>query len=100
MTREEREGVINFFKEVVKRECSNCAYYVNGANDEACDGCFTDGHEHPNFKPKAQPCDAPKEKIGHWEVMSSEIFKCSECKQFSDKVTDFCPNCGIRMVSK
>lgn len=43
--------------DAVSRECNNCAYYVNGANDEACDGCFADEYEHPNFKPKAQHCD-------------------------------------------
>ena len=36
------------------RECNNCAYYVNGANDEACDGCFEDVYKHPNFKPKTE----------------------------------------------
>ena len=41
-----------------------------------------------------------QQKIGHWDIMSSEICKCSECKQFSDKVTNFCPNCGVRMVIK
>ena len=38
----------------VSRDCDKCAYYVDGANDEACDGCFADEYEHPNFKPKAQ----------------------------------------------
>lgn len=38
-----------------------------------------------------------KEKTGHWIIMSSEICKCSECKQFSDKVTRYCPNCGAKM---
>lgn len=38
-----------------------------------------------------------EEKTGKWDVMSGEIFKCSECKQFSDKITDFCPNCGAKM---
>ena len=41
-------------EDIVSRECNNCAYYDNGANDEACDGCFADEYEHPNFKPKAQ----------------------------------------------
>ena len=44
-------------EDLVSRECNNCAYYVNGANDEACDGCFADEYEHPNFKPKAQHCE-------------------------------------------
>lgn len=43
--------------DAVSRDCNNCAYYVDGANDEACDGCFADEYEHPNFKPKAQYCD-------------------------------------------
>lgn len=38
--------------DVVSRECNNCAYYVNGANAVACDGCFTYKNEYPNFKPK------------------------------------------------
>nr|MCR5475491.1 hypothetical protein [Lachnospiraceae bacterium] len=40
--------------DVISRDCDKCAYYVDGANDEACDGCFADEYEHPNFKPKAQ----------------------------------------------
>ena len=44
-------------EDAVSRGCNNCAYYVNGANDEACDECFADEYEHPNFKPKAQHCE-------------------------------------------
>lgn len=44
-------------EDAVSRDCDKCAYYVDGANDEACDGCFADEYEHPNFKPKAQHCD-------------------------------------------
>ena len=32
------------------RDCDKCAYYCGGANDEACDGCFAEEYEHPNFK--------------------------------------------------
>ncbi len=41
-------------EDVISRDCDKCAYYVDGANDEACDGCFADEYDHPNFKPKAQ----------------------------------------------
>ncbi|MBR3644824.1 MAG: hypothetical protein IKN54_00240 [Lachnospiraceae bacterium] len=41
-------------EDAVSRDCDKCAYYDDGANDEACDGCFADEYEHPNFKPKAQ----------------------------------------------
>lgn len=44
-------------EDVVKKDCDKCAYYDNGANNEACDECFADEYEHPNFKPKAQPCE-------------------------------------------
>lgn len=44
-------------EDVVKKDCDKCAYYDNGANNEACDECFADEYEHPNFKPKAQPCN-------------------------------------------
>lgn len=44
------------YENVVKKDCGNCAYYDNGANDEACNGCFED-EKHLNFKPKAQYCE-------------------------------------------
>ena len=50
------------FKKAVSRDCDNCAYYDNGANDEACDGCFADEYEHPNFNLKAQPCEITDEQ--------------------------------------
>lgn len=39
-------------EDAISRGCNNCAYYDDGANDEACDGCFEDEYEHPNFRPK------------------------------------------------
>lgn len=38
-------------EDVICRDCDKCAYYDDGANDEACNGCFED-EEHLNFKPK------------------------------------------------
>ena len=37
-------------EDVVSRTCDKCTYYCNGANDEACDGCFAEEYEHPNFR--------------------------------------------------
>lgn len=131
-------------EDAVSRDCDKCAYYDDGANDEACDGCFADEYEHPNFKPKAPqhyddavsrqavldqavdygsntylipvnsvktlPSVTPKEKTGKWEVYEvvdfgdfkgTEKYKCSKC---GEKVgvfkSNFCPNCGKRMVSE
>ena len=99
MTNEEREGAINFFKEVAEREvnnakysklaiealeqqpcedcisrdCDKCAYYDDGANHEACDECFADEYEHPNFKPKAQHCDDCISRQAVMDVLGDSI---------------------------
>ena len=44
-------------EDAVSRDCDKCVYYDDGANHEACDECFADEYEHPNFKPKTQHCD-------------------------------------------
>ena len=82
-------------EDVVKKECDKCAYYDNGANDEACNGCFED-EEHLNFKPKP--------KTGHWiyignsEVNGLKIVKCSECGKRTYGSGKYCPNCGVKMI--
>ena len=99
MTNEEREGAINFFKEVAEREvnnakysklaiealeqqpcedcisrdCDKCAYYDDGSNHEACDECFADEYEHPNFKPKAQHCDDCISRQAVMDVLGDSI---------------------------
>ena len=74
------------------KSCDNCAYYDNGANDEACNGCFED-KEHLNFK--------PKEKTGYW-IERPNAYECSKCGIIRAKGTtgkyNYCPNCGIRTI--
>ena len=53
--------------------------------------------------------DVVERKVGKWteDSISSPIdkwviygFKCSECNQISSYNSNFCPNCGARMVSE
>lgn len=40
-------------------------------------------------------------KTGHWietDKYESYRYRCSECCRGSDDITDYCPNCGARMV--
>lgn len=38
-------------------------------------------------------------KTGHWIECEDEVkVYCSECKVISDYPTNYCPNCGARMV--
>ena len=133
---------------VLNKECNNCAYYDNGANDEACNGCFED-EEHLNFKPKAQYCEdcisrravndlvdelaraisdercymsrgrstatimqdildlppvTPKEKRRKWIRTTDKsghlVWECDKCGWQQRFNTNFCPDCGARMVSE
>lgn len=59
---------------------------------------------------KALPPVTPKEKTGRWEVYEvvdfgewkgTEKYKCSECgEEVGVFKSNFCPNCGARMVSE
>lgn len=66
-------------EDVVKKDCGNCAYYDNGANDEACNGCFED-EEHLNFKPKAQPCEDC--------ISREEAINCVTSNEFRYKIVE------------
>ena len=38
-------------------------------------------------------------KTGHWiEYRGYDSYSCSECDEFVDKKSRYCPNCGCRMV--
>ena len=46
-----------------------------------------------------EPPVTPKQRTGHWIECEEEVkCFCSECKEISDYPTQFCPNCGARMV--
>ncbi len=87
-----------------QKSCDKCAYYDNGANDEACAGCFED-YKHPNFK--------SKEGMTAWwvkycaPICGEQHYQCTSCGycinfgQWGKVYTRefrYCPNCGIRMV--
>ena len=46
------------------------------------------------------PSVTPTERIGHWTNRYNEVFKyyCDKCGTGSDLRTNYCPNCGCRMV--
>ena len=45
--------------------------------------------------------DAPPVRRGRWELTNNASFrKCSECCKWNDRVTNFCPNCGVAMRGK
>ena len=55
--------------------------------------------EHLEQMPSAEP------KTGEWIYNTnnesvSEIWNCSECDQWSFAKTNFCPNCGARMLGE
>jgi len=48
---------------------------------------------------EALPPVTPQPKTGHWIECEEEVkCFCSECKEISDYPTQFCPNCGAKMV--
>ena len=58
---------------------------------------------------RALPSVTPKEKTGKWETTTTtfcgrtfEVIECSYCKQKQEfySKTNYCPNCGARMVSE
>lgn len=60
--------------DTVSINCEDCVYYDNGANDEACDGCFED-EEHLNFKPKAQYCEDCISRQAVLEVLKKNRYR-------------------------
>lgn len=41
-----------------------------------------------------------EEKVGHWELLSNELYMCSECYAKWTMKLNYCPNCGARMESE
>lgn len=41
--------------------------------------------------------DAEPVRHGRWECYLSDPF-CTECGQFAETVTNYCPNCGAKMM--
>ena len=47
------------------------------------------------------PSVTPKQKMGHWIDYQKNIWiyaQCSECGTVHDTKTNYCPNCGAKMV--
>ena len=47
------------------------------------------------------PSVTPKQKMGHWINYQKNIWiyaQCSECGTVHDTKTNYCPNCGAKMV--
>lgn len=42
------------------------------------------------------PSVRPQEKTGHW-VLRDDKCKCSNCKDISPVLHNYCPNCGVKM---
>lgn len=40
-----------------------------------------------------------KQKTGHW-ILRDDICKCSNCKDISPVLHNYCPNCGAKMESE
>ena len=100
---EDSDEIDEIMAALEQKSCDKCAYYDNGANDEACAGCFED-YKHLNFK--------SKEGItGHWVKYSvsrcgEQHYQCTSCGYYINfgqwgevytKQFKYCPNCGIRM---
>ena len=49
---------------------------------------------------RALPPVTPQPKIGHWIDMSEGFspYECSECRTVEFKKSNYCPNCGAKMV--
>lgn len=45
---------------------------------------------------EAPTIDAEPVRHGRWECYLSDPF-CSECDEFAETVTNYCPNCGAKM---
>lgn len=42
------------------------------------------------------PSVTPKPKTGHW-ILRDDTCKCSNCKDISPVLHNYCPNCGVEM---
>ena len=63
--------------------------------------CYRTDSVSPSYADKCG--DFAFEKTGHWietDKYESYRYRCSECCRGSDDITDYCPNCGAKMVKK
>ena len=73
---------------VEQEPCSNCCNGNQIEKAKLCQKSYLAGMEH-----KQEP------KTGHWIECEDEVkVYCSECKEISDYPTNYCPNCGAKMV--
>ena len=90
-----REEAIEALKE---HSCSLCDYYAQ--NMDSCDSRFCEARE------AIELLNQQKEKEGHWEKEVFDLgenlplriaYQCSECGEFFDFESHYCPTCGAHM---
>ena len=83
-----RQAVIELlFNAYTKTELTSIGY----ASKEYAELCVNELMELPSIHPQ-------EPKTGHWIKIAWKAYRCSECERISEYYTDFCPNCGCRMV--
>lgn len=94
MTREEAETYANEIINALEQE--SCKYCCNGNQIEKaklCQRSYLAGMEH-----KQEP------KTGHWQDADymdewwGQVYICSECGESMIGKSNYCPDCGARMV--
>ena len=82
-------------QEPMSRDCVSRDYLLSLANKDGAYG-YVSAHEIIN----APSVNLQEPKTGHWIEKYHEVFKyyCDKCGTGSDLRTNYCPNCGCRMV--
>lgn len=78
--------------EIIERYTSNAEYERTHGNLQGCLEFTQLAKWLKDYKRLLE-----QEKTGHWIKMPI-AFKCSKCNNLEDKTTQFCPNCGAKMV--
>lgn len=99
-----RQAAIDAMCSVCGHDCDKSKFVYNAPQDEQVIMCPE--HYALSTLPSAQP-DVPDTNVGKWinywvnpNREDSLCFKCDQCDKLNSGKTNYCPNCGAKMLKE